>query len=70
MIRPRLGDFVYSESEVSVMLNDIEVFKRAGIKGVVLGTLRPNSQVDSQVLRTLATAARPMEGTAKGHNRQ
>jgi copper homeostasis protein len=46
MVRPRIGDFVYSESELLVMRHDIETFKRLGVLGVVLGVLDSHSEVD------------------------
>ncbi len=46
MIRPRVGDFVYSEPELLVMRHDIETFKRLGVLGVVLGVLDSRSEVD------------------------
>jgi copper homeostasis protein len=39
MIRPRAGDFVYSEQEVQTMCEDIREFKAAGATGFVLGSL-------------------------------
>jgi copper homeostasis protein len=46
MIRPRVGDFVYSDEELDVMLEDIGLFKSVGIAGVVFGALNPNGTVD------------------------
>lgn len=46
MIRPRAGDFFYSEEELSVMLEDIRLFKDVGIVGVVVGVLNPDGTVD------------------------
>jgi copper homeostasis protein len=46
MIRPRAGDFVYSQEELDVMFEDIELFKSVGISGVVLGALNPDGTVD------------------------
>ena len=46
MIRPRVGDFVYSDEEIDVMLEDIGLFKAIGIAGVVFGVLNPDGTVD------------------------
>lgn len=48
MVRPRVGDFVYSDDEILVMLEDIRSFKAMGIKGVVFGILGPDGLVDVQ----------------------
>ena len=39
LIRPRAGNFVYSESELAVIRHDIEVAKALGAAGIVLGVL-------------------------------
>jgi len=46
MVRPRVGDFVYSDEELDVMLEDIGLFKGVGIAGVVFGVLNPDGTVD------------------------
>jgi copper homeostasis protein CutC len=46
MVRPRAGDFFYSQEELDVMLEDIRLFKSIGIAGVVLGALNPDGTVD------------------------
>ena len=37
MIRPRGGDFCYSDEEFEVMKEDIKAFKETGINGIVFG---------------------------------
>ena len=51
MIRPRTGDFLYTDAETEVMLEDISLFKKAGAQGVVMGLLKSDGTVD--VARTM-----------------
>lgn len=48
MIRPRCGDFVYSEDELNVMILDIRSFKALAVEGIVVGILTPDGDVDVQ----------------------
>lgn len=61
MIRPRAGDFVWSEAEVGMMEAEIAEVRAAGLAGVVLGASQPDSRLDVPVLRRLVAAARGME---------
>ena len=63
MIRPRGGDFYYSDDEFEVMRRDVLMAKQLGADGVVFGLLDPDANVDIQ--RTRA-AGRSRE-TAKDH---
>lgn len=56
MVRPRTGDFVYSEEEISVMLGDIHVFKNCGVRGIVTGALTADGRVDVECMKRFATA--------------
>jgi copper homeostasis protein len=57
LIRPRAGDFVYSESEFDVMIRDIELTRTMGIAGIVTGALDANGRVDVKRTRSLVKAA-------------
>lgn len=53
MIRPRGGDFLYSDQEVEVMRKDIEVMKSHGADGLVLGALTEDGRVDTELCMEL-----------------
>ena len=57
LIRPRAGDFVYSESEFDVMIRDIELTRTMGIAGIVTGALDVKGRVDVKRTRSLVKAA-------------
>ncbi|MCX6267814.1 MAG: copper homeostasis protein CutC [Bacteroidetes bacterium] len=60
MIRPRGGDFLYSEAEFNIMQEDIRVAKKTGADGVVFGILLPDGTVDVKRMNMLVKLARPM----------
>lgn len=57
IIRPRGGDFLYSESEIREMLHDIRTARELGADGLVFGCLRPDGTVDKETMRPLMEAA-------------
>lgn len=57
MIRPRAGDFRFTEAEVDAMLADIAAVRAAGLAGVVLGATTADSELDKPVLARLVAAA-------------
>jgi copper homeostasis protein len=63
MIRPRAGDFAYSDAEHAAMQREIEVAKRLGADGLVLGILRRNGHVDIERTQQLAELGRPLPVT-------
>lgn len=60
MIRPRGGDFVYTEKELLEMEASIHFCKKLGIAGVVFGCLTPDGEVDEAATRRLAAVASPL----------
>jgi len=63
MIRPREGDFCYSEREFETMLLDIAAAKIVGMEGVVAGILNPDGSVDEKRTSILVDTAAPMNVT-------
>lgn len=61
MIRPRGGDFVYTDFEIAIMLEDIRLTAQAGSQGVVFGALTADKKLDKANLEKLITASKGME---------
>lgn len=63
MIRPRGGDFLYSDLEFAIMQRDVEVAKQFGAAGVVIGLLNADGTVDEARVAELVALARPLSVT-------
>ncbi|AVQ23809.1 copper homeostasis protein CutC [Fusobacterium nucleatum subsp. nucleatum ATCC 23726] len=63
MVRARGGNFVYSKDEIEIMKEDIKIFKKLGVKGVVLGCLTSDNKIDLELTKELVDLAYPMEVT-------
>lgn len=61
MIRPRAGDFVWSEPEIAMMEVEIAATRAAGLAGVVLGANLPDGRLDVPVLQRLVASAVGMD---------
>jgi copper homeostasis protein len=63
LIRPRGGDFVYSDVEIEVMQRDIALARRLHVQGVVFGALRADGSVDVERTKALLGVSRPLSVT-------
>src|SRR5258708_26438657 len=63
MIRPRRGDFFYSEEEFGAMIRALATVKESGMDGAVFGLLDADRRVDVGRTRTLVEMARPLPVT-------
>ncbi len=63
MVRPRGGDFCYSDAECAAMLHDVRMAREAGANGVVIGVLTPDGDIDAERTRRLIDEARPLAVT-------
>lgn len=63
MIRPRGGNFTYTDDEKEVMREDLIRLKEAGADGLVLGMLTPEKRVDLETLYSFLELARPLPVT-------
>ena len=63
MIRPRGGDFLYTDDEVALMAEEIRLVREYGADGVVFGLLTPDGEVDETRTAQLVREAEGMEVT-------
>lgn len=63
IIRPRGGDFLYSDEEFAIMLQEIRLCKEVGCDGVVIGLLNSDGSIDLKRTIQLVKKAFPMEVT-------
>ena len=61
IIRPRGGDFLYTDREFQVMQNDLMACKQLGFKGAVIGLLKSDGSIDTKRTAALVQAAGNME---------
>ena len=60
IIRPRGGDFLYSDAEFDIIKSDVLLCKELGCDGVVIGLLNADGTVDKERTKILTTLAYPM----------
>ena len=63
LIRPREGDFCYSEVELNIILDDIALCREAGAAGVVVGALTIERRLDLPTMKAMKTVAGDMDIT-------
>ena len=63
MVRPRGGDFCYSDLEFEAMKEDVRLFKEAGADGIVFGILTSDGEIDVQRSKEIIELARPCSVT-------
>ena len=59
MIRPRGGNFVYSEAELEQMKSEIEAIKKLGVNGFVFGVLKDDKTINIEQNKVLMELAKP-----------
>jgi copper homeostasis protein len=61
IIRPRAGDFLYSDGEYSIIKNEVALCKELGCDGVVIGFLKKDGTIDKKRTAKIVERAYPME---------
>ena len=60
IIRPRGGDFLYTNEEYEIMLHDVKLCKQSGCDGIVIGLLNQDGTIDIKKTAALVDIAYPM----------
>jgi len=60
IIRPRGGDFLYTDDEYEIMLHDVKLCKQLGCDGIVIGLLNKDGAIDGKRTAALIEIAYPM----------
>jgi copper homeostasis protein len=63
IIRPRAGDFLYTDEEFELMMKDVQFCKETGCEGVVTGLLNNDGTIDTKRTAKLVALAYPLEVT-------
>lgn len=63
LVRPRSGDFVYSEAEFDSMKRDIQLCKDLGCHGIVSGVLNEDKTIDFERTKELVELSKPLSFT-------
>lgn len=63
LIRPRSGNFVYSEEEFDIMKHNIQLCKNLGCKGIVSGVLQKDNTIDIEKTKELVELSKPLQFT-------
>ena len=63
LIRPRSGNFVYSDNEFQIMKTDIQFCKDLGCNGIVSGVLKSDNTLDVERTKVLIDFAKPLPFT-------
>lgn len=62
IIRPRGGEFVFTDEEVEIMIDDVKMCKKLGAYGVVIGALK-DAEIDKETIKKIVDIAKPMSIT-------
>lgn len=63
LIRPREGNFYYSDDEIKIIRNDIKILKKLGADGIVFGALTKEKQIDFELLECVIEVSYPTKVT-------
>ena len=63
LIRPRFGDFCYTDYEYAVIREEVKMYRELGAEGVVIGILKPDGTLNMEQMEGLMEEAKGMSVT-------
>lgn len=63
LLRPRFGDFLYTDHEFQIIKREVEIYREAGADGIVIGCLTPNGNLNMKQMSELIKTAGKMQVT-------
>lgn len=63
LLRPRFGDFCYTQYEHEILKQEVKIFRRLGADGIVIGSLAPDGSLNIQQMKELMEEAADMKVT-------
>lgn len=63
LIRPRFGDFCYTDHEFEIIRNEVKMFRKLGAEGVVIGILTKDGNLNMEQMKALMEEAQGMSVT-------
>ena len=63
LVRPRSGNFTYTDAEIDIIKQDIEMCKDLGCAGIVSGVLKADNKVDVERTKALVEYSKPLNFT-------
>ena len=66
LIRPRFGDFCYTDAEFSMIRNAVKDFRKMGAEGVVIGILKPDGTLNMEQMKECNREMSPRKRKSQG----
>lgn len=63
LLRPRFGDFCYTDFEHEIIKEEIRSFRKLGADGIVIGTMKPDGTLNVEQMKELIEEAKGMPVT-------
>lgn len=63
LLRPRFGDFCYTQNEYEILKEEVKMFRQLGADGIVIGCLNPDGSLNMEQMKGLIEESGEMDVT-------